>query len=244
MTGSMQILPAIDILGGRVVRLRQGSFDDVTVYNTDPVDQALRFEAAGAEILHVVDLDGARTGEPANVASVEAIVNAVDIPVQVGGGIRDMDTLERLYDIGVARTVLGTTLITDPGFVASACACWPGIVAGVDARNGGVAIEGWRQGSERAVADVVCELSDLGVTRLVYTDITVDGMQVGPNLRAYRALAISTEAAIIASGGIGTLDDLRDLSLIPGVEGAIVGRALYEGSIDLTDAIAVGRGER
>jgi phosphoribosylformimino-5-aminoimidazole carboxamide ribotide isomerase len=237
----MQILPAIDILAGRVVRLKQGRFDEVTLYNEDPVDQAKRWEAAGAEIIHVVDLDGAVTGEPANIASVEAIVAAVGVPVQVGGGIRSERTLERLYEAGVARTVLGTALVSDPEFVKRACARWPGIVAGIDARDGMVAIEGWKQGTAHAVTDLVSDLGRLGVTRLVYTDIALDGMQTGPNLRAYRALALGTDAAIIASGGVSDIGDIRALSAIPGVEGVIAGRALYEGTLDLAEAIVVGR---
>lgn len=237
----MQILPAIDILSGKVVRLKQGRFDEVTVYNDSPVDQAKRFVDAGAEIIHVVDLDGAATGEPVNLASVEAIVRAVDVPVQVGGGIRNEATLERLFDTGVARAVLGTALINDPDMVARACERWPGIVAGVDARDGKVAIEGWQQGSEVSVADVVTELDGLGVKRLVYTDIALDGMQTGPNLRAYRALALAADAAIIASGGVSVIDDIFALTSIPGVEGVITGRALYEGTLDLAEAIEVGR---
>lgn len=236
----MQIIPAIDILGGHVVRLRQGSFDEVTIYNADPLDQAKRWIAAGAEIIHVVDLDGAVTGEPTNIATVEAIARAVDVPVQVGGGIRSLETLERLYDAGVARTVLGTALVSDPDLVAAACERFPGIVAGIDARDGLVAIEGWKQGTTRRVADVVAELSTLGVRRLVYTDIALDGMQTGPNLVAYRGLVDSTDIAVIASGGVSTIEDIRALLGIPGIEGVIAGRALYEGTLDLAEAIAVG----
>ena len=240
---SVQILPAIDILAGRAVRLRQGSFDEVTVYNNDPVDQAKRWADAGAEIIHVVDLDGALVGEPVNFAVIEAIAAAVAVPVQVGGGIRSDSTLQRLHDAGVERMVLGTALITDPAFVQRACFRWPGIVAGVDARDGRVAIEGWRQGTDFDVNEVVAELGTLGVRRLVYTDISLDGMQKGPNVKAYRALAQTTEAAIIASGGVTTLDDVRALAEVEGVEGVIIGRALYEGTINLARAIAVGRGE-
>ena len=189
----------------------------------------------------MVDLDGALSGEPVNIASVEAIASAVNVPIQVGGGIRSERTLQRLYDAGVARTVLGTALITDPGFVQRACFRWPGIVAGVDARNGRVAIEGWKQGTESDVADVVAELGALGVNRLVYTDISLDGMQSGANVRAYRALALATDAAIIASGGVTTLDDIKALAAVHGVEGIIVGRALYEGTIDLETAISTAR---
>jgi phosphoribosylformimino-5-aminoimidazole carboxamide ribotide isomerase len=240
---SAVILPAIDILAGRVVRLKQGSFDEVTVYNNDPVDQAKRWEDAGAEIIHVVDLDGALLGEPVNFASIEAIVAALRIPVQVGGGIRSDTTLQRLHDIGVERMVLGTALINDPALVRRACFRWPGIVAGVDAREGRVAIEGWKQGTEFDVGEVVAELGTLGVRRLVYTDISLDGMQGGPNVKAYEALALTTEAAIIASGGVSTIADVRALAAVDGVEGIIVGRALYAKTLDLSEAIAVGRGE-
>jgi phosphoribosylformimino-5-aminoimidazole carboxamide ribotide isomerase len=237
----MQILPAIDILSGKVVRLKQGRFDEVTVYNDSPVDQAKRWADAGAEIIHVVDLDGAATGEPVNIDSVEAIVRSVGVPVQVGGGVRSEATLERLFGVGVERVVLGTALIDDPELVARACERWPGIVAGVDARDGKVATHGWQQGGERSVADVVTELDGLGVKRLVYTDIALDGMQTGPNLRAYRALALAADAAIIASGGVSVIDDIFALAAIPGVEGVIAGRALYEGTLDLAEAIEVGR---
>jgi phosphoribosylformimino-5-aminoimidazole carboxamide ribotide isomerase len=240
---SVQILPAIDILAGRVVRLRQGRFDEVTVYNNDPVDQAKRWADAGAEIIHVVDLDGAVTGEPVNIAAIEAIVKAVGVPVQVGGGIRSEGTLERLFEGGVARAVLGTALITDPAFVKHACDRWPGIVAGVDARGGCVAIEGWKQGTEHDAIEVVSDLASLGVTRVVYTDISLDGMRSGPNLKAYRGLALATDARIIASGGVSTLADIRALAQVPGIEGVIVGKALYERSFDLPRAIAAGRGE-
>jgi phosphoribosylformimino-5-aminoimidazole carboxamide ribotide isomerase len=240
----MQIIPAIDILGGHVVRLRQGNFDEVTIYNADPLDQAKRWIAAGAEIIHVVDLDGAVTGEPTNIATVEAIARAVDVPVQVGGGIRSLETLERLYDAGVARTVLGTALVNDPELVAAACERFPGIVAGIDARDGLVAIEGWKQGTARRVADVVAEMAALGVRRLVYTDISLDGMQTGPNLAAYRDLVATTGLAVIASGGVSTIEDIRALLDIPGIEGVIAGRALYEGTLDLADAIALGNARK
>jgi phosphoribosylformimino-5-aminoimidazole carboxamide ribotide isomerase len=240
---STQILPAIDILAGRVVRLRQGSFDEVTVYNNDPVDQAKRFEAAGAEMIHVVDLDGALLGEPVNLASIEAIVSAIGIPIQVGGGIRSDTTMQRLHDAGVERMVLGTAIINDPALVRRACFRWPGVVAGVDARAGRVAIEGWKQGTEFDVTEVVAELGTLGVRRLVYTDIAMDGMSAGPNLAAYRSLLAATDVAIIASGGVTTIADIRALSAMEGIEAIIVGRALYEGSMTLQRAIAAGHGE-
>ena len=239
----MQILPAIDILDGKVVRLEQGRLDAVTVYNDDPVDQARRFAAAGAEWIHVVDLDGAVLGEPKNIEVVEAIVSAVDVPIQVGGGIRTMETLDRLYAAGVKRTVLGTTLVTEPELVAAACSKYAGVVAGIDARDGHVAIQGWKQGTDHGVLELVLDLQHLGVRRVAYTDIALDGMQAGVNYGAYRALADRVDIPIIASGGVSSIDDIRDLRTIKRVEGVIVGRALYERTIDLAAAIAAGRGE-
>lgn len=238
----MQILPAIDILGGRVVRLLRGSFEDVTFYNADPVEEAKRWEAEGAEWLHVVDLDGAANGEPANIACVEAIVRAVSIPVQTGGGIRSLETLERLYSAGVARTVLGTALVADPELVGEAAYRYPGVVAGIDARDGRVAIQGWRQGTEREVEELVDEFAAHGVQRVVYTDIARDGAQTGPNLDAYRSLVGRTAMRVMASGGISGIDDIVALREIGGLEGVIVGRALYEGTLDLGEAIAAARG--
>ena len=240
---STQILPAIDILAGQVVRLRQGRFDQVTVYNSDPVDQAKQFEAAGAEIIHVVDLDGALVGHPVNYDVVARIAAAVKIPIQVGGGIRSERSLERLFDAGATRAVLGTALIKDPDLVKRACTRWPGIVAGIDAKDGRVAIEGWKQGTGVDVTEIVEALASLGVRRLVYTDIALDGMQGGPNIHAYERLVASTAAKVIASGGVTTIEDVRALAAINGVEGIIAGRSLYEGTLDLTEAIAVARGE-
>ena len=239
----MQILPAIDILDGKAVRLMQGRLDAVTVYNDDPVDQARRFADAGAEWIHVVDLDGAVLGVPKNIDVVEAIVAAVDVPIEVGGGIRTMETLDRLYGAGVKRTVLGTTLVTEPEMVAAACAKYDGIVAGIDARDGKVAIQGWKQGTDHGVLELVRDLQLLGVKRVAYTDIALDGMQAGVNWGAYRALADHVDIPIIASGGVSSLDDIRDLRGIKRVEGVIVGRAIYEGNVDLAAAIAIGRGE-
>lgn len=239
----MQILPAIDILDGKVVRLKQGRLDAVTVYHEDPVEQARRFADAGADWIHVVDLDGAVHGEPRNIEVVEAIVAAVRVPIEVGGGIRTMETLDRLYGVGVQRTVLGTTLVTQPELVAEACSKYGGIVAGIDARDGKVAIQGWKQGTDHGVLELIHDLRLLGVERVAYTDIALDGMQTGVNYGAYRALADRVDIPIIASGGVSSLDDIRDLRTIKRVEGVIVGRALYEDSFDLAAAIAVGRGD-
>ena len=241
----MKIFPAIDILDGKAVRLRQGRLDAVTVYNDDPIDQARIWADAGAEWLHIVDLDGAVLGEPKNIKIIESIIKSVDVPVQTGGGIRNMDTLERLYDAGVSRTVLGTTLVTQPEFVAHACSKFEGVVAGIDARNGKVAIEGWREGTDHGVLELIHDLELLGVRRVAYTDIAQDGMQTGINYGAYRALVDQVDIPVIASGGVAALDDISDLTSIGSrLEGVIVGMALYETSFTLQDAIAVGRGEK
>jgi phosphoribosylformimino-5-aminoimidazole carboxamide ribotide isomerase len=239
----MIVLPAIDILDGKAVRLFQGRLDAVKVYNNDPVDQARIWASHGAEWLHVVDLDGAVLGEPRNIEYVERITKAVGLSVEVGGGIRNMETLDRLCDAGVSRAVLGTSLVTQPEFVAEACAKYPGIVAGIDARDGKVAIEGWKQGTEHGVLELIRELELLGVRRVAYTDIAKDGTQQGVNYGAYRAIVNQIELPVIASGGVASLQDIRDLVTIgPSIEGVIIGTALYEGKFTLSQAIAAGRG--
>jgi phosphoribosylformimino-5-aminoimidazole carboxamide ribotide isomerase len=239
----MIVFPAIDLLDGKAVRLKQGRFDEVTVYNDDPLEQAKEFQAAGAEWIHVVDLDGAATGEQRNRVHLERIAG-LGLKVQTGGGIRSMRVIEETFALGVERVVLGTALVTKPELVGEACAEFRGIVAGVDAKDGQVAIQGWREGTEYSVLELVRELQVLGVRRLAYTDITKDGMQTGVNYGAYKALASQIEIPITASGGVSTLDDLRDLATIgPQLEGVIVGRALYEKAFTLEDALAVARRE-
>lgn len=240
----MIVFPAIDILDGKAVRLLQGRLDAVTIYNDDPVEQAREWIAQGAEWLHVVDLDGAVTGDPKNIEILERIV-ALGVPVQTGGGLRSMEVLERLDSVGVRRMVLGTALITQPALVGEACERFEGsIVAGIDARDGKVAIHGWREGTEYGVLELVRELELLGVKRLAYTDISKDGMQTGVNYGAYRALAGQIDIPMTASGGVSNLDDIRDLhTLGMQLEGVIVGKALYENSFTLADAIRAGCGE-
>ncbi len=237
----MKIFAAIDILDGKVVRLYQGRLDAVKVYHDDPVEQARIWIDQGAEWLHVVDLDGAVLGEPKNADIIARIVKAIGVPVQTGGGIRSMETLERLFDAGVSRAVLGTALVTHPELVSEACVRYPGIVAGIDARNGKVAIEGWKQGTERGVLELIRELELLGVNRVAYTDISRDGTQAGINYGAYRALVDWIDIPVIASGGVATLEDIRDLvSIGERIEGVIIGTALYEGNFTLHQAIAAG----
>lgn len=242
----MIVLPAIDLLAGRAVRLAQGDYERVTVYNEDPVAQAREFAESGAEWIHVVDLDGARDGVPGNTEVIERIVAEVGIPVQTGGGIRTLETLSRLNAAGASRMVLGTKLATDPDFVREAVARFgPKIVAGIDARDGEVAVEGWREGTATPAAELVAELRDLGVGHLVYTDISRDGMQTGVNVEAYDQIAETAGFPVIASGGVSTLDDFRELAALgPDViAGAITGRALYEGAFKLKHAIKAARGE-
>lgn len=243
----MIVFPAIDLLGGRVVRLSQGDYERVTVYSEDPVAQARAFAEAGAEWLHVVDLDGARDGRPGNLDVLRRIAATSGLPVQAGGGARSLETLERFLDAGVARVVLGTTLVTDAELVAQAIDRFGSerIVAGVDARDGMVAIAGWREGTALPASELVRELAGLGIRHLVFTDIVRDGMRTGVDVELYEAVAEAAGFPVIASGGVSTLDDLRELAALGPdvVEGAITGRALYEGAFSLKHAIRAARGE-
>jgi len=238
----MIIYPAIDLLDGKVVRLQQGRLDAVKVYNEDPVDQAKQWEDQGAEWIHVVDLDGAVLGEPKNLDKIAAIVRSVGIPIQCGGGIRTAESLDALFQAGVKRVVLGTTIITEPEFVAEECAKYgDSIVAGIDAKDGKVAIEGWKRGTEYSVFEIIQDLKLLGIRRLAYTDIGLDGMQTGINYGAYRVLSEKFDVSVIASGGVASLQDVKDLADIGGnLEGVIIGTALYEDRFTLPMAIEAG----
>lgn len=242
----MIVFPAIDLLGGRAVRLAQGDYERVTVYNEDPVAQAREFANAGAEWLHVVDLDGARDGVPGNIEIIERIAREVGLPVQTGGGIRTIDTLQRLSDAGVARMVLGTKLATDHEFVREAVERFgEAVTAGIDARDGEVKVAGWREGTAVRAVELIAELRDLGVQHLVYTDISRDGMQTGVNIESYEEVAEVAGFPVIASGGVSALDDFRELAALGPdlIEGAITGRALYEGAFSLKHAIRAAKGE-
>ena len=242
----MIVFPAIDILGGRAVRLAQGDYERVTVYNEDPVAQARAFVELGAEWIHVVDLDGARSGVPGNIATIERIAGETGARVETGGGIRTLDTLERLTAAGAERCVLGTKLATDPQFVRAAVDRFgDAVVGGIDARDGMVAVEGWREGTATSASVLVAELRDLGISHLVYTDIARDGMQTGISTPAYVGVAVTAGFPVVASGGVSTLDDIRALAALGSgvIEGVIVGRAIYEGAFTLPEALAVARGE-
>lgn len=238
------VFPAIDLKGGQVVRLAEGDMDRATVYGDDPAAQALRFAEAGSGFLHVVDLDGAFAGEAVNAAAVEAIVAAFPGHVQLGGGIREPQAVERWFGLGVSRVVIGTAALKNPQFVRDMAAAWPGgIVVAVDARDGFVATEGWAEKSDMPVADLARRFEDAGVASLLFTDVGRDGLLKGCNIEATVDLARATDIPVIASGGVAGIADIRLLSLHArdGVEGVITGRALYDGRLDLATAIAVAR---
>ncbi|NLM46450.1 MAG: 1-(5-phosphoribosyl)-5-[(5-phosphoribosylamino)methylideneamino]imidazole-4-carboxamide isomerase [Firmicutes bacterium] len=238
----MLIIPAVDIRGGRCVRLVRGEKERETVYADDPVAVAREFAAAGARRLHVVDLDGAFAGQMQNADLIAGIVQAVKIPVQVGGGIRTRQTAEKLLDSGVSRVILGTVAVTDPQLVADLCARYPGrIMAGIDARDGMVAIRGWVEEADLTAVELARRLADLGIREIVYTDILRDGTLTGPNLKALREMATSAPVEVIASGGMSSLEDIRQLLPLKklGVKGVIIGQALYTGKISLPEALAL-----
>jgi phosphoribosylformimino-5-aminoimidazole carboxamide ribotide isomerase len=242
----MIILPAIDLKEGRCVRLEQGLMDKDTVYNDNPGAQARIWQDQGGELLHIVDLDGAFAGVPKNKEAIKAIVDAIDIPSELGGGIRDMQTIEAYLELGVDRVILGTIAKEKPSLVEEACKKFPGqIVVGIDAKNGLVAIRGWADVTEKKATEMAKEMEGFGVEAIIYTDIARDGMMMGPNIEATKALAESINIQVIASGGLSTLDDIRRLIAIEssGVTGVITGKAIYSGAIDLREAVALGKGE-
>lgn len=237
----MYLLPAIDILGGKAVRLAKGDYSQVTVYNDDPVAQAHAFAEAGAEWVHVVDLDGARKGVPENAAIVERIVRETSLKVEIGGGIRTLDTLERLAGIGAARMVLGTALVNDPDLARAAVKLVGGdrLTAGIDAKDGEVAVSGWIEGSGVAATDLAAAMAQAGFVHLVYTDIARDGMQTGLDPQAYVRMAEAFGRPVIASGGVASAADIRALaSVASSIEGVITGRAIYEGTLTVADGVA------
>jgi len=235
------LYPAIDLKEGAVVRLKRGEIDAATRYADDPAAQAQSFAAAGAQWLHVVDLDGAISGATVNSAAVAAILAAVSIPVQLGGGIREMDRAARWIEAGAARIVLGTAALKDPDFVRAACRAFPDRVAiGLDGRGGRVAVEGWAETSDMTVSDLAKGFEDAGAAALIHTDIERDGMLAGVNVEATAALARSVRVPVIASGGVASLDDLRALKAADApIAGVISGRAIYDGRLDLKEALAL-----
>ena len=238
----MILYPAIDLKDGACVRLLRGDMDAATVYGTDPGAQARSFQDAGAQWLHLVDLNGAFAGQPVNAAAVQAILSVVDIPVQLGGGIRDMATIEGWVDRGIARVILGTVAVEDPDLVRAAARAFPGQVAvGIDARAGRVATRGWAEESDVMAPDLARRFEDAGVAAIIYTDIDRDGAMGGPNVGATEALARAVSIPVIASGGVSSLDDVLALKATGVIAGAISGRALYDGALDLGAALAALR---
>jgi len=238
----MILFPAIDLKDGECVRLRLGEMDQATVFNTNPAAQARDFEAEGFQWLHVVDLNGAFEGKPVNGKAVEAIVDAINIPIQLGGGIRDIATIANWLEKGITRVILGTAAVRDPGLVRKAARRFPGRIAvGIDARNGQVAIEGWAETSEMTALDLARTFEDAGVAAIIHTDIARDGVLEGLNIEATAELADAVTIPVIASGGLASIDDIRRL-LEPRnkkLEGAITGRALYDGRVDPKEALAL-----
>lgn len=236
----MILYPAIDLKDGRCVRLLRGDMEKATVFGEDPAAQAKAFVAAGCRWLHLVDLNGAFAGQPVNGAAVQAILSAVDVPVQLGGGIRDMGTVSMWLDRGVARVILGTVAVENPDLVRQAARTFPGRVAvGIDARKGFVATKGWAEETTVQAVDLARSFEDAGVAAIIYTDIDRDGAMGGPNVAATEALARAVSIPVIASGGVSTMDDLLALQVTGVIAGAISGRALYEGAIDLGEALRV-----
>lgn len=240
----MEIIPAIDLKEGKCVRLLQGDMDRATVFSDNPVETALRWESEGGQRLHVVDLDGAFKGEPRNRKIIEEIVDAIKIPVQVGGGIRDIETIDAYVNMGVDRVILGTIAHTNPELVAKACEIYHGrIVVGIDAKDGKVAIQGWAEVTSKSAMELAGEYEEYGVAAIIYTDIAKDGMMQGPSIEATRYLALSVDIPIIASGGVSSLEDIKHLLPLEadGVEGVITGKAIYSGALDLKEAISIAR---
>ena len=235
----MILYPAIDLKDGNCVRLLRGDMEAATVFGTDPAAQARAFAEAGAEWLHLVDLNGAFEGRPVNAAAVEAILGAIEIPVQLGGGIRDMATIEGWLDRGVRRVILGTVAVENPDLVHEASQAFPGRIAvGIDARGGRVATRGWATETDMTATDLAHRFQDAGVAAIIYTDIDRDGAMGGPNLAATEALARAVTIPVIASGGVSSMEDLTALARTGVIAGAISGRALYDGALDLRAALA------
>jgi phosphoribosylformimino-5-aminoimidazole carboxamide ribotide isomerase len=236
----MEIIPAVDIKGGKCVRLYQGDYQKETVFSEDPIDVAMGWRTQGARRLHLIDLDGAAEGEPRNIKIIEAIVKQTKLPVQLGGGIRDEATVARLLDIGIDRVVLGTVAVENQELVKTLCQKYSkAIVIGIDARDGYVATRGWAKGTEIKALELGLQMRDLGAGRIIYTDIKRDGTLTGPGFEAIAEMVKSVKLPVIAAGGISKIGHLKKLKEL-GVEGAILGKALYTGDINLKEALSLG----
>jgi len=237
----MLIIPAIDIKDGKCVRLKQGKMDQETVYSDNPLDIAKRWSKMGAGLIHLVDLDGAVSGRPINKKIIEDIIKNVVTPIQIGGGIRDIDLIDSYIGIGAERVVLGTSVIGNPGLLKEACSRYPKRIAvGIDAVNGMVAIDGWKTVTDRKAVDLAREIEVLPLWAIIYTDINRDGMLTGPNINEITGMARNAKIPVIASGGVSNIDDIKRLNEIrPKIRGVIIGKALYSCSLDLKEAIAL-----
>ncbi len=236
----MLIIPAIDLKDGQCVRLQQGRKEAVTVYSGDPSATAKKWESSGAKVLHVVDLDGAFTGSQKNYSRILEIRKSVDMDIEVGGGIRDISTVDRLVSAGINRVIIGTSAIEDIQFVTDACRKFPGrIFIGIDAKNGKVAVKGWEEVSAIDARELALKVEAIGVSGIIYTDISRDGMLTGPNLPALEDMVKTVNIPVIASGGIANVEDVRNLLKIENLWGAITGKAIYAGSLDLKEAIQI-----
>ena len=236
----MLVIPAIDLKEGRCVRLLQGREQDATIYSDDPSATAVKWACAGARLLHVVDLDGAFTGSQKNLESIIKIRKAIDIDIEVGGGIRDLSRIDQLLSAGINRVILGTVAVEKPELVREACSKYPGrVLAGIDAKNGDVAVRGWVEVTSVKAKELAIRMQGYGCAGIIYTDIAKDGMLSGPNIDAVREIVISLNIPVIASGGISSLDDIRNLAKVKGLWGAITGKAIYSGAFDLKDAIRI-----
>ncbi len=242
----MIIFPAIDLRAGKAVRLLQGDPEKETIFSDDPVAVARSWQEMGARFLHLVDLDGAFSGRPQNLDIIRRIVEALEIPVQLGGGIRDIDTIDQVLELGVSRVILGTTAVSSPKLVEEAAKRFgERVVVGIDGNNGLVAIEGWENTVEKTVLELAREMREVGISRIVFTDTRRDGMMQGPNIESTREMALGSGLKVIASGGVSSLEDIRALKELEGsgVEGVITGKALYTGALDLREALAIAEGE-
>jgi len=238
----MIIIPAVDIKNGKCVRLSQGRADAETVFSDDPASMALRWAMDGASIIHVVDLDGAFEKSPQNLSSIQRLIERVEVPVQLGGGIRNMQTISMWLDLGVSKVIIGTEAVNNPELVKEACKTFPGrIIVGIDARDGMVAVDGWTKTTTVQAVDLAKTYEDCGVSAINFTDIHRDGMQTGPNLEATRNLAKAISIPVVASGGVSSIEDIKNLMPLEadGVIGVITGKALYSGSLKLNEAIKI-----
>jgi phosphoribosylformimino-5-aminoimidazole carboxamide ribotide isomerase len=236
----MVIIPAIDLKGGKCVRLFQGRRDAVTLYSNNPAATAKQWESYGAELLHIIDLDGAFTGNQANFEAIIKIRKSVKVPVQVGGGIRDIEDITKLFSAGIERVILGTVAIEDPGFVVYSCSKYPGkVLIGVDAKEGMVAIKGWEEVTSLTAKELVGRLEIVGAAGVIYTDIVRDGTLTGPNIEAIREIVESVNIPVIAAGGISSVEDIKNLMSIKKLWGVITGKAIYSGTLDLREAIKI-----